>query len=98
MTDLNDHPFAPANVARESGAPSNSERAWLSWCARVEKILGHDLDGDETQGDSYSLDGAHDAWMAGVSPHGYAREVCERENDEAVRRDEMMSEFNRTRR
>jgi hypothetical protein len=47
--------------------PSQFER----WAARVEKIVGHDLDGDQTE-DGYSLDGASDAFDAGMSPAQYA--------------------------
>lgn len=41
------------------------------WAARVEKLLGHDLDGDQEE-DGYSLDFASDAFDKGLSPEKYA--------------------------
>lgn len=40
---------------------------WLNWTARVESLLGHDLDGDQSL-DGYSLDAAYELWTAGYSP------------------------------
>lgn len=72
--DLSDHPFSPENIQRELGE-SPSERAWLKWAARVEKLVGHSLDGDQ-QADGYSLDFAHDAFEAGHIPESYAADVA----------------------
>lgn len=74
--DLEDHPFHPDQVAAESGE-SFGERQWLSWCGSAEKLLGHDLDGDDPEfnGDGYSLDEAFDAFRAGVSPTQYVETV-----------------------
>jgi hypothetical protein len=61
---------------------SPGERAWLAWVAKAEKLLGHDLDGDNSEaakvaGTScgYSLDEAHDAFADGVTVEEYAAEV-----------------------
>lgn len=47
------------------------------WAAKVEKIIGHDLDGDQ-QTDGYSLDFALDRFDAGMSPEQYAAMIRER--------------------
>jgi hypothetical protein len=41
--------------------------AWERWIDQVEKLLGHDTDGDQEQ-DGYSLDGFYASWKAGLSP------------------------------
>jgi hypothetical protein len=68
-----DHPFHPDQVSRESGGASPGERKWLAWCEQAEKLLGHDLDGDDVDasGCGYSLDEAHDAFAALQSPEQY---------------------------
>lgn len=60
---------------------SAREANWLAWVKKVEKLLGHDLDGDE-EADGYSLDYAYAAWecdlgpgKAGVTPEEYVAEV-----------------------
>jgi len=53
---------------------SPRERKWEAWTAKVEKILGHDLDGDQDT-DGYSLDYAHDAFADGLTAEEYAAEV-----------------------
>ena len=52
-------------AASESAAlePTGFEK----WAARLERMLGHDLDGDETA-DGYSLDGCLDMYRAGNRP------------------------------
>jgi hypothetical protein len=45
-----------------------------AWCEKAEKILGHDLDGDEVN-DGYSLDGAFDWYDGGDTPKEYAQRV-----------------------
>lgn len=45
--------------------------AWERFVARVERLIGHDLDGDQER-DGYSLDYAHDAFMAGVTADEHA--------------------------
>ena len=67
MTDLDDHPFSAANIAREGGTPDASDARWLKWAAEVERLLGHDLDGNENE-DGYSLDFAYEAFSAGHIP------------------------------
>lgn len=61
MSDLSDHPFSPENIRYESGAAASSEAAWLRWCATTEKLLGHDLDGNDVNnaGDGFSIDEAY---------------------------------------
>ena len=44
------------------------------WCAYVEHLLGHDLDGDQNR-DGYSVDYARDAYVSGVSAKNYAVSV-----------------------
>lgn len=44
------------------------------WAAKVEKIIGHDLDGDQ-QTDGYSLDYALDAFNDGLTPAQYAAAI-----------------------
>jgi hypothetical protein len=44
------------------------------WAERVEKILSHDLDGDQIT-DGYSLDAASDAFDLGMTPAQYAATV-----------------------
>lgn len=51
-----------------------STSAFERWAAKVEKILGHDLDGDQTR-DGYSLDFASDAFDKGATPEAYAKSV-----------------------
>jgi len=53
---------------------SDSDRAWEAWTVKVEKILGHDLDGDEER-DGYSLDYALARFRAGWTPEEYAESV-----------------------
>lgn len=52
-------------AASESAAlePTSFER----WIGRVEKMVGHDLDGDQKQ-DGYSLDDCLDMFEAGKRP------------------------------
>lgn len=90
--DLSDHPFSPESVARESGAPSSSERKWLAFAAECERLLGHGLDGNDpdafdptrTGGDGYSIDEAHEAFRAGKSPHTYVATVTSRDRYQAA--------------
>lgn len=74
--DLNDHPFA-VHMAGEA-YESPAEKAWLAWCARVERLLGHSLDGDQAR-DGYSLDYASDEFSNGLTPAQYVAEVRERQ-------------------
>jgi hypothetical protein len=61
---------------------SPQEKNWIKWTEKVEAILGHDLDGENSEAakavgtaDGYSLDEAHDAWLANVTAEQYAVEV-----------------------
>lgn len=60
-------------VAGESFV-SDSERAWLRWARKVERLLVHDLDGDQST-EGHSDDYAYAAWEAGDSPEEYAAAV-----------------------
>lgn len=75
-----DHAFM--DFAASESTQLDSDAAWLAWCDRAEAILGHDLDGDDSveskaagKSDGYSLDGAYDAFLDGVTADGYAQAV-----------------------
>ena len=40
---------------------------WLDWADKVEELLGHDLDGDQST-DGYSIDIAFEMWDHHLSP------------------------------
>lgn len=75
--DINDHPFSPQSVAAESGAPSPRERSWAGFVVECERLLGHDLDGNDAAsvGCGYSLDEAYDVFLSGKSPYHYVAMV-----------------------
>lgn len=63
---------------------SRSERDWERFVARCEKILGHNLDGDDSleakasgTSDGYSIDGAYACWEEGLTAQEYVAEVIE---------------------
>jgi hypothetical protein len=81
MFELSSHPFSSENVFAESGANTLKEQRWLSWCDKVENILGHDLDGNDPgfqHGVGYSLDEAYVQWSSGMSPQSYCELVTAR--------------------
>jgi hypothetical protein len=52
---------------------SAADGRWSRWVDAVEKLLGHDLDGDQDT-DGYSLDCAYEAWNRGevrITPEEY---------------------------
>lgn len=58
------------------------ERAWLRWVKEAEKLLCHDLDGDNSEAAKaagtacgYSLDEANDAFQDGLTAEEYVAEV-----------------------
>jgi hypothetical protein len=53
---------------------TSAARSWYRWYRRAVALVGHDLDGDQSE-DGYSLDGAYEAWRQGVSPEAHARAV-----------------------
>lgn len=53
---------------------SPTERAWEAWVSKVEKKLGHSLDGNQTT-DGYSLDYAYDYWRNGDAVDTYVADV-----------------------
>lgn len=79
--DLADHPFSPESVARESDAPSASDRSWYRWVDKVEALFGHDLDGSDVDqaGCGYSMDEGYEEWSRGTSPEGYVSLVKSRD-------------------
>jgi len=92
--DLSSHPFSAENIAYETGAyTAPSERKWLKFASECERLLGHDLDGNDpdafdrtkTGGDGYSIDEAHDAFRAGKTPHAYVAMVVSRERYKGAR-------------
>lgn len=48
--------------------------AFEKWAARVEKIVGHNLDGDQSN-DGYSLDFALEMFNRGMSVKDYAASI-----------------------
>lgn len=82
MEDLSDHPFSPENIARENGLPNDLELSWLRYVKEVERLLGHDVDGNDPDfehGVGYSLDECYRYWDARKSPHGYVMTVFGRD-------------------
>lgn len=53
---------------------SSSDRAWDRWTAKVERLLGHDLDGNQER-DGYCIDSAYEAFADGLTPAQYVEEV-----------------------
>lgn len=53
---------------------SPSERQWLTWVNKVEKLVGHSIDGNQDC-DGYSIDFAYSCWEAGDSAELYAADV-----------------------
>jgi hypothetical protein len=47
-----------------------SEAAWSKWYDACEKMLGHNLDGDQLE-DGYSVDYAYDVFLNGISAEYY---------------------------
>lgn len=67
-------------AASESAALQPTD--WEVWAERVEKALGHDLDGEDSDAarkagtsDGYSLDGAYAAWRRGDSVMQHVADV-----------------------
>jgi predicted alpha/beta hydrolase len=70
LSDINPH----LALAASESFVSNSEREWLRWCKRVEKFLGHNLDGNQDC-DGYSIDMAYACFEAGDSAMEYATQA-----------------------
>jgi len=78
-----EHPFMEFVLGESNaGYASDEEKAWLRWVKQVERILGHDIDGNESvearahgMSDGYSADGAYAAWEQNISAAEYAAEV-----------------------
>lgn len=67
-------------AASESAALQPTD--WEVWAERVERVLGHDLDGEDSDAarqagtsDGYSLDGAYEAWRSGDSVMQHVADV-----------------------
>lgn len=61
----------------ESFSALDADRDWLRWAAKVEQLLGHDLDGDERI-DGFSIDFALEEFANGMTPEAYAAMVRSR--------------------
>lgn len=65
-------------VCEQENASLSGSASWELWLAELQDIAdraaGHsvNLDGDETEGDSFSLDGAWECFCAGNSAAHYA--------------------------
>lgn len=69
---LDDHPMAVFAAGESYESPG--DRAWAKWVKKAERLLGHDLDGNQdTEG--YSLDSAYAAFEAGEAAKTYVDEV-----------------------
>lgn len=70
-----------AEFAASESYISPAERIWTRWAGRVERLLGHNLDGNNVPSnprrEGYSLDDAYATWDAGVTSEAYAEEVRE---------------------
>lgn len=75
LAEINPH----MALGLSESADAHGDLAWLRWCAVVEKLLGHDLDGDE-QKNGYSIDYACEFWASGGTPADYAAAVKSRPN------------------
>ena len=62
-------------AAAESAALEPTE--WERWATRVERLLGHSLDGNQAD-DGYSMDEAFEAWESGDAARVYAYRVATR--------------------
>lgn len=74
--DLNDHPMAIFHAGEHY--QSDGERRWLRFVKKVERLVGHSLDGSQDV-DGYSLDFAHAEFEAGTTAEAYAAAVVENE-------------------
>lgn len=75
MYDLNEHPQAVFAAAESAGL---NPTAWDRWIAKAEKLIGHNLDGDDSDAAKaagiacgYSLDEAFDHFKRGTTPEAY---------------------------
>lgn len=86
MFDATDLEFARREHAYEMGAESRSERAWSRFYDEADRrirALGYvrkcdgepGLDGDEHDGDCYSIDGAYAAFETGMTVDDYIAAV-----------------------
>lgn len=50
------------------------ESGWDTWVKEVRRLVGHDLDSDESE-DGYSLDGVYAHWEQGQSAQDCAADV-----------------------
>jgi hypothetical protein len=55
-------------------AENTAPTAWDYWVAAVERMLAHDLDGDQVK-DGYSLDWAYEMFREGLTPEQGWRRV-----------------------
>lgn len=71
---MSDHPSDHLAIWAAENYESALQRAWLTWIDKVEKLLGHTPDGDQTE-DGYSLDGFHELWQLGLHPSEAVRVI-----------------------
>lgn len=64
-------------AAMFAASENTTPTAWDRWADKVEKLLGHDLDGDEAL-DGFSVDGALAAFERGQGAADYADVVRSR--------------------
>lgn len=74
---LGDIPSAFAAHAASEASGLLASASWLRWIRRAEELAGHCLDGDDDV-DGYSLDAAHDAYSAGLSPRVFVAGLGDR--------------------
>lgn len=61
-------------MERASEDGSTEDRRWMRWVNKVEKLLGHDVDGDGHK-DGFCIDWMRDAFMAGATPYEHVEEI-----------------------
>ena len=78
---LGDHPSDHIAVWQAETYESDSDRSWYAFIDQVEKLMGRDPDGDNSDAakaagtaDGYSLDEFHDLWEDGLT----ARQAIDR--------------------
>lgn len=71
---MSDHPSDHIAVWEAENYESDRSRAWYAFYDAVEKLMGHDIDGDQAT-DGYSIDGFHDLWKAGLTPEAAVAQI-----------------------
>ncbi len=91
-TENDTHMELALSESETSAVDTKSDRSWYQFCAVVEAILGHDLDGSEEDlpehqitNVGFSIDGALSAWAEGCNPASYARLIQRRPEYQAAK-------------